>query len=174
MEHSLLSQTRTHCSIALHMIWRATQSPSRKQEVNIFSFLRAISQTIVLYNCFRDCVFLLSAFLTRGCDRRTLWGTNVLALRVQLTRATAALQLILCEAGYRSPVQIATPQSHEISTECQKLKQMRTKWIRYNYITCYTKSQKSCVTTQITTVQGTTTETLCSQSLCNYVTQEGH
>lgn len=174
MEHSLLSQTRTHCSIALNMIWRATQSPSRQQEVNIFSFLLAISQTIVLYNCFRDCVFLLSAFLTRGCDRRTLRGTNVLALRVQLTRATAALQLILCEGGYRSPVQIATPQSHEISTECQKLKQMRTKWIRYNYITCYTKSQKSCVTTQITTVQGTTTETLCSQSLCNYVTQEGH
>ena len=174
MEHSLLSQTRTHCSIALNMIWRATQSPSRQQEVNIFSFLLAISQTIVLYNCFRDCVFLLSAFLTRGCERRTLWGTNVLALRVQLTRATAALQLILCEAGYRSPGQIATPQSHEISTECQKLKQMRTKWIRYNYNTCYTKSQKSCVTTQITTVQGTTTETLCSQSLCNYVTQEGH
>ena len=53
-----------------------------------------------------------------------------LSSRIQLTRATAALPLILCEAGYKSPVQSANPQSREISTECQKLKQKRTKWIQ--------------------------------------------
>ena len=82
----------------------------------------------------------LSAFLTQGCDRRPIWGISVLVLRVQLTRATAVSPLILCEAGYKSQVQPANPQSHEISTECQKLQQKRTKRLQYNYITCYTKS----------------------------------
>ena len=46
-----------------------------------------------------------------------------------MTRATAALPPILCETGYKSPEQMANPQSRGFLTECQKLKQKSTKWI---------------------------------------------
>ena len=91
----------------------------------------------------------MSAFLTQGCDRQPIWEISVLVLHVQLTRATAVSPLILCVAGYKSQVQPANPQSREISTECQKLKQKRTKWIQYNYITCYTKSLDRHVATHL-------------------------
>ena len=55
-----------------------------------------------------------------------------------MTRATAALPPILCEKGYKSPEQMANPQSHGFLTECQKLKQKSTKWIEEvrQYINC--------------------------------------
>ena len=80
------------------------------------------------------------SFLHARLWQAALSGEQVLAPRIQLTRATAALPLILCEVGYKSPVQIANPQSREISKECQKLKQMRAKWILIYYITSYTKN----------------------------------
>ena len=75
MKNSLLSQTRrSHCCIAL-MIWRATQSPSREQQVNILSFSLAISRTIVFHNCFRDCVVLVS-FLNARLWQATYLGNK--------------------------------------------------------------------------------------------------
>ena len=76
-------------------------------------------------------------------------------------------------------MQIASPQSREISRECQKLKKekKRTK-VKLSY---YTKNLKrhvkkileklrgALINDTNTSAQETTTGALCSRSLCNYV-----